>query len=237
MKLPFNIALLLISLGSFAQEITESPYSVPVDSANSKRQYIPTGIRLGADILGPALQLFDERKLSYEFTAEVDISNYLLVFETGYQEFAERNDNVDYAMNGNFSRIGPAVNFLSRDKDLNSFTFGLRYAWASFNETVTGSVEEDNWGAVPVDFDIRNNTSRWFEMTTGVKVRLWKGLFAGYIFRFRFGRGGSVPEVPFEPYFVPGYGLAARTSTWGFRYYVLYRFQWLKKPVKVKTKG
>jgi hypothetical protein len=72
-------------------------------------------------------------------------------------------------------------------------------------------------------------------MTTGIKVRLFKGLFTGYVLRFRFLRSGTLPDVPLAPYYVPGYGLADRENTWGFRYYVMYRFQWSKKPVKVKV--
>ena len=213
----------------------ESPYSVPIDSLSKSRQYIPTGVRIGVEILGPAMHLFDDKLLSYEFTAETDIGNFGVMIEAGHQEFEEINDNVNYTMTGNFLRVGPMVNFLGADKQLNSFTFGLRYAWSSFSETVAGDVVEDNWGAVPVSFDVQNNKSEWVEMTTGIQVRLWKGLFTGYILRFRFLNRATVPGVPFDSYYVPGYGLADRSSTWGFRYYLLYRLQWSKKPVKVKN--
>ena len=225
--------MLLLSVVSATAQ--ESKFSTPIDSLQKSRQYIPTGIRVGADILGPALHAFGNQLVSYEFTVDTDISNYNLMVELGHQQFAEKNENVDYSMKGNFARIGPDVNFLATDKQLNSFTFGLRYAWASFSETVIGNVEEDNWGPVPVSFDIQNNKSYWVEMTTGVKVRLFKGFFTGYVLRFRFLRSGTLPDVPFAPYYVPGYGLADRENTWGFRYYVMYRFQWSKKPVKVKV--
>ena len=227
----------MLLFAAFTSMAQESPYSVPIDTTNSSKQYMPTGVRFGVDLLGPALYLFDTRNLSYEITVDTDLSNFGMMVEAGHQEFAETNDNVEYSMKGNFLRVGPEVNFLATDRHLNSFTFGLRYAWSSFSETVVGEVIEDNWGAVPVSFDIENNKSQWVEMTTGVRVRLWEGIFTGYIFRFRFLRSGTVPDVPFEPYYVPGYGLGARPSTWGFRYYVLYRIQWAKKPVKVKKKN
>lgn len=202
-------------------------------SAIGGKKYIPTGVRLGVEILGPALYAFDNRNLSYEFTAEVDVDRYYVVLEGGYQQFNEVNDNVDYSMTGNFFRIGPEANFLSTDNLLNSFSFGLRYAWGNFNEVVSGSVVEPNWGAVPVDFDIQNKSS-WVEMTTGVKVRLFKNVFTGYIFRFRFLRQATIPDVPFSPYYVPGFGLADKPNSWGFRYYLMYRIQWSKKPIRPK---
>jgi Domain of unknown function (DUF6048) len=207
---------------------------VPIDSLNKGQQYKPTGIRLGFDILGPSLNIAGNQLVTYEGTIDVDLSNYNMMIEFGHQEFAEINNNVDYQMKGNFARIGPEVNFLRSDKQLNSVTFGLRYAWSSFTEKVTGAVVEDNWGAVPVDFNIENNKSYWIEMTTGIRVRLYKGLFTGYILRFRFLRSGTVPDVLFTPYYVPGYGLADRSNTWGFRYYLMYRFQWSKKQIRVK---
>ena len=138
-------------------------------------------------------------------------------------------------MGGTYLRIGPEVNFLHRDRQLNNFSFGLRYAWATYDEVAIGDVKEPNWGAVPVSFDV-NNRSWWLEMTTGVKVRLVKNIFTGYILRFRFLRRSTVPDVPFTSYYVPGYGLANRNNTWGFRYYIMYRIQWNKKPVRAKQK-
>ena len=231
MKLLFNILLLFSIVSAFAQE---SKYSVPTDSTNKSKQYKPTGIRLSADILGPALYAFGNQLVSYELMVDTDIKNFNMVLELGHQQFAEKNDNVDYTMKGNFYRIGPNVNFLATDKELNSFSFGVRYAWSNFTETVIGDVVEDNWGAVPVSFDTQINKSYWLEMTTSINVRLFAGLFTGYVLRLRFLRSGTVPDVPFAPYYVPGYGLADRENTWGFRYYLGYRFQWDKKPVKVK---
>lgn len=233
MKLLFNIALVLSFAGALAQE---SPYSMPVDSVNKGKKFIPTGIRVGVDILGPLYHQIDERLLNYELTIDTDIYKYGMVVEAGHQFFRETNDNVDYAIEGNYLRIGPEANFLNRDKALNSFFFGLRYARSGFDEKVTGTVEDDTWGSIPIDFDITNNKSRWFEMNTGVKIRIWKGFFTGYTLRMRFARKGTVPDVPFTPYFVPGYGYAHQKASWGFRYYILYRFQWSKKLIDNKRK-
>ncbi len=231
MKLLINISLLFASLGLYAQE---NPYTYVVDSASAGgNMFVPTGVRIGADLLGPVLHAFDNRSLSYEFTAELDVDKYYLVVEGGYQQFNEKNDNIDYSMKGNFFRIGPEANFLSKDNLLNSFSFGLRYAWGSFNETATGNVIEPNWGPVPVNFDVQNKSS-WVEMTTGVKVRLYKNFFTGYIFRFRFLRRTTVPNVPFSPYYVPGFGFSDKENSWGFRYYIMYRIQWSKKPIRAK---
>ena len=226
--------LLFIVIPVFGQG---NEYSIEMDSTlKGYNKFLPTGIRIGADLLGPVLYFIDNRNLSYEFTAEVDFDRYFLVAEYGNQQFKEVNDNVDYSMNGSFYRIGPDANFLNSDNLLNSFSFGVRYAWGTYNEKVIGVVDEPNWGGVPVSFDV-DNKSRWLELSTGVKVRLYRGIFMGYTLRFRFLRKSTVPDVPFDSYYVPGYGLADRSNTWGFRYYVLYRIQWAKKPIKPKRKN
>jgi hypothetical protein len=231
LKLLIKILLILVATSAVAQE---NDYTYPLDSTDrSGIKYVPTGVRIGADLLGPVLYAFNKQTLSYEFTADIDFDRYYLVAEAGFQQFNELNDNVDYNMTGSFFRIGPDANFLKSDNLLNSFTFGLRYAWASFNEHVVGNVTEPNWGGVPVNFNVDNKSS-WVEMTTGMKVRVYKGFFMGYTLRFRFLRQATVPDVPFAPYYVPGYGYADQVSTWGFRYYVYYRFQWAKKPILQK---
>ena len=213
----------------------ESLYSIPIDSVEKNKQYVPTGIRIGADLLGPVLYQFDKKLLSYEFTIDTDIDNYGLVTEFGYQRFRDNSEFVDYDMRGYFIRIGPEANFLHMNKDLNSFFFGIRYAWSSFDETVVGSVEDDVWGTIPVDL-VSNNRSRWFELNTGLRVRIMKGLFSGYTMRFRFGRSGTLADAPFTPYYVPGYGPSQYNTSWNFRYYIFYRFQWSKKPIMTKRK-
>lgn len=234
LKSLISILLLISALPVFGQE---NEYTLVMDTTLSGyKKFAPTGIRVGMDVLGPVLHLFDGRSLSYEFTAELDLDQYFLVAEGGFQQFQEINGSVGYDMRGSFFRIGPEANFLHRDRMLNNFSFGLRYAYAAYNEIAIGAVEEPNWGAVPVSFNV-NNKSWWLEMTTGVKVRLYKGIFTGYIFRFRFLRTSTQPDVPFTSYYVPGYGYADRLNTWGFRYYIMYRIQWNKKPIRPKNKN
>ena len=232
LKSLIKILLILLAIPAFGQE---DRYTIVMDSTKGYKKWAPTGLRVGVEILGPVLHFFDDRNLNYEFTAEIDLDQYNLVAEGGFQQFQETNKNVDYDMRGSYFRLGPEVNFLHRDRLLNYLSFGVRFAWSNYNEKTIGAVDEPNWGIVPVSFDV-NNRSWWLEMTTGVKVRLVKNVFTGYILRFRFMRSSTVPNVPFTSYYVPGYGLADRTNTWGFRYYIMYRFQWNKKPVRAKRK-
>lgn len=232
MRLLFNIALIFSFTGLLAQE---SMYSVPVDSVEKNKRYIPTGIRIGADILGPILYQFDKKLSSYELTIDTDIDKYNLVAEVGYQNFTDNSELVNYDVTGYFVRIGPETNFIHMNKDLNSLFFGLRYAWSGFDETVVGNVEDDVWGTVPIDL-VSRNRSRWLEVNTGLRIRLWRGIFTGYSLRVRFARRGALPDTDFSPYYVPGYGLSQYSSNWNFRYYILYRFQWSKKPIMTKRK-
>ena len=167
--------------------------------------------------------------------ADIDLKNFFLVLEGGFASDNEVGINSSYTSEGAFVRIGPDVNFLPRDDKLNIFFFGLRYAYANYNETLSGSDEDLNWGQVDIDLEQRGRSSSWVEMNMGLKVRVWRGLFTGYTLRFKFSRFSNTDGQQFESYFVPGYGLASRSNNWEFNYYLFYRLHWNKKPIKWKN--
>jgi hypothetical protein len=53
----------------------------------------------------------------------------------------------------------------------------------------------------------------------------------GYTGRLKLLKHNTYYEAQFESYYVPGYGPAERTTSWGLNYYIQYRFEWKKKPI------
>jgi hypothetical protein len=71
-------------------------------------------------------------------------------------------------------------------------------------------------------FSHSGSHARWFEVTTGLRVKMFNFFWMGYTIRYKFGLNTSgTGEV--EPYDVPGYGGTAKSSTWGFNYLLLFR--------------
>jgi hypothetical protein len=69
----------------------------------------------------------------------------------------------------------------------------------------------------------RSMKAGWGEITLGLRVKIWKQLWMGYTARLK-----MAPQVKgngeFVPYEIPGYGLAAKSTYWGFNYQLYWRF-------------
>jgi hypothetical protein len=71
--------------------------------------------------------------------------------------------------------------------------------------------------------------AHWYELTAGIRVKMWKFFWMGYTGRFKFGlstnaTGNMIPSD------VPGYGRTDREQTWGFNYQLIFRIPIRKSP-------
>ena len=62
----------------------------------------------------------------------------------------------------------------------------------------------------------------WGELTTGLRVKMWKFFWMGYTARYKFGLNEK-KSGEFSSYDIPGYGKTENQSTWGFNYQILFR--------------
>lgn len=224
---------LLLSIGVKAQE--ETDYAYKIDSLNTNK-WTPTGIRVGFDIAGPIYNAFEPSISNFEGMADIDIGKFFAVVEMGKGEYRYNETISNYSNTGFFYRGGVDVNMTAKDPNLNILFFGLRYATASFSESLIGELSSISWGNSTIDLEQQNSRANWVEMNIGVRVRIWKSFFTGYAIRFKLFKHNTYNEGKFETYFIPGYGLASKTSNWGISYYLQYRIAWKKKAIKWKEK-
>ncbi len=202
------------------------------DSLQSK--YSPTGIRFGTDVYALVRNTYDETFKGWELNADVDFYRYYLAVDYGSWGRKYVQDSSNYSNNGNYFRIGADVNFLTKNPDKNMFFLGMRYAYSKFSEDYTVIVNDPNWGSSTQTFANRNVPAHWFELTSGMRVRLWKMIWLGYTIRYKFALSmGDTPDL--LPHDVPGYGLTNKNVYWGFNYQVLFRIP-LKKKLSVPLK-
>lgn len=206
---------LLIQTEVFAQADT-----VAVDTLRSR--YVPTGIRIGFDAIGPIKSSIQDDFSGWEVQADVDFDRYFLAVEYGSWERNFASDLARYANDGRYWRAGIDVNFLRNDPDRNAFTLGARYGRSLFSETMDISREDPVWGTLSDRFSQSDVSSSWLELTAGLRVRIWKVLWMGYTGRFKFGLStrGNTDMLPHD---VPGYGITNKETTWGFNYYLMLR--------------
>jgi hypothetical protein len=228
----FLISILIFGTGvtALAQE-REKRDSLAVKDTLTFRDFIPTGIRVGVDVLALIRSRYDDGYEGWEFNAEADVHRYFLAFEMGNSQLdliSDPNANGKqgalsfYSNQGTYFRIGADMNFLPRDRHGNVLFIGARYGRSIFSESLTTTADDPVWGTRPVEFHTEDASARWFEISGGLRVRLWKILWVGYTARYKFGLSAK-DTGSMEPHDVPGYGSNEKNSTWGFNYLVLVR--------------
>ena len=231
----YLISALLICLAFSVQGQEEDSVVVKpkkIDTLGMKK-FIPTGIRFGMDLISlgsgvvknglPALTQGDVRQ--WKFNADIDVYRYFLNFEYGIldRQWEDPSLTSIYNNKGYFFKLGPDINFLHRDPDQSALFIGFRYAKAKYDDDIVYNYNNTYWGSGVETGYNRNLESEWYELTTGLKVKLYKFIWAGYTARFKFSVSNNFSGNDLAPHWIPGYGRAAEESRWGFEYWLIFR--------------
>lgn len=200
--------------------VAQQQDTVVVDS--TARKFIPTGVRVGYDLLTLGKTYITNDFAGWEVAADVDFYRYYLVAEYGKWGVTDLLDNGLYTNDGTYFRVGVDINFLFKDPDKNMFFIGGRFARSSFSDEVHYSYDTPEFASNVFAVANPHVIGTWVELTSGLKVKIWKFLWLGATGRFKFGLDldGNGHLTSFD---VPGYGRNFKPSWWGFNYYVLVR--------------
>ncbi len=211
---------MLVSFSALAQK---------KDTVKIKPDFRPTGVRVGTDVISIVRNSYDKTFTGWEVNGVVDFYRYYLAVDFGNWGRTYLSDTSSYSNNGNYFRVGVDVNFLKKDPDRNMFFFGFRYGLGTFSEELTVVGTSTYFGPLDGQFSNNNVSAQWFELTTGLRVKIWKVIWMGYTARLKFGLStGATPVM--LPHDVPGYGRAEEDSYWGFNYQIFIRL-----PVRKST--
>jgi hypothetical protein len=195
------------------------------DTLSAYERYMPTGVRIGTDLGSIAKHYSVESFSGWEINADADFHRYYLALDYGTWSRNYQGESLDYNNDGRYWRIGPDVNFLTKDAERNMVFLGLRYARGVFDETFRVIDTDPNWGTNDRYENPYRNTNvnaRWLELTGGLRVKMYKWIWMGYTARFKFGlKTGDTQEM--LPHDVPGYGKTNKETTWGFNYQLFVR--------------
>jgi hypothetical protein len=215
---------------------SQSSDSVRADSV-VKHSYIPTGIRVGTDAISLFKTQFQDNFSGWEINADVDFHRYYLALDYGSWARTFKSDLGNYSNDGTYWRVGVDVNFLLKDLDRNMFFLGARYGKANFSENLNVIAYNDFTDAYEnLEYSHSGINAHWFELTTGLRVKIWKMIWMGYTARFKFGLKHDNTEniIPSD---VPGYGRTNKDSYWGFNYQIFIRIPVRKQqPVIISDK-
>lgn len=192
------------------------------DTTKQKKNYWPTGIRLGTDLIALGKIPWSTEFDGWEASADVDLDRYYFTIEVGNWEKSKLSPDQSYNNSGNYFRVGGDVNFLLKDPDKNMFFVGLRYGRSSFSEQLSYTISDKVFGDFQGTASNESMTAGWGEVTVGLRVKIWKALWMGYTARLKVGATvGTTGD--FIPYDIPGYGLASKKTYWGFNYQLYWR--------------
>lgn len=192
-----------------------------------KKDFKPSGIRIGTDVLSLVRNHLDESFAGWEVSADVDFYRYYLAFDIGRWERNFTTATEQYNNNGSYWRAGVDVNFLKKDPEKNMLFLGARYASGAFDEHLTFALD-DLWTSGTTSYSNVNTKASWAEITGGLRIKLWKALWVGYTARYKFGLN-TKETSNMVPHDVPGFGKTNKTATWGFNYQILFRVPFKKE--------
>jgi len=227
MRTRFHIVLatLLLAFQLVCAQNTQD--SVATDTLRNK--YLPTGIRVGYDLLAFGRTRFQDNFQGWEIQGDADFDRYYLAVEYGSWGRNLNSDSARYANTGNYWRAGVDVNFLTTDPDRNMFFLGGRYGRSNYTESMSITRYDPVWGLMADNFYHSGVRAHWIELTTGLRVKIWKIVWLGYTARFKFGLSakGSSEMLSHD---IPGFGSTDKETTWGFNYYLMIRLPVRKAP-------
>ncbi|MCI0751784.1 MAG: DUF6048 family protein [Flammeovirgaceae bacterium] len=177
-------------------------------------------MRLGTDLISIIWSRTGDSFKGYEFSGDVDFNHYYLTADFGKWERVFAPENGRYSNDGNYWRVGIDYNFLKKDPERNMFFFGLRYANGKFSENFTYTFDDPLWGSSNQTLTNADVKAKWMELTTGLRVKIWKVIWMGYTARYKFGLS-TKGEGSLIPHDVPGYGRTDKDFYWGFNYMIL----------------
>jgi hypothetical protein len=198
-----------------------------------KPDFRPSTIRFGTDLYSIGNTIVENGERTFEVQGDIDFHRYFATLELGLQDTDLLGTNFDYSGTGSYYRVGIDMNLTPYNQDRNTIYLGARYARSRFQETLSYDASDSLWQDVQLEESHEGMSSRWLEITGGMKVRVWQNLMMGYIIRYKiFRKINGVPEM--DNYIVPGYGLARKNTNLGFGFYVFYRLPFRYKGVPPK---
>jgi len=231
-----SILFLLLWLPAWGQEADSTDAETPaINAADSFYQF-----RVGIDISKPIINAFIKDRQSYEFEMDYYHKKELyFVAEAGWgsADVTDSAKQLVYNTSNIFFKAGINKAMLARisNKDWDMGFIGLRYGVGLINRSSASYTTYDNfWGSTSGTVPAKSYTAHWAELTGGVRVELFEGVFTGWNIRARFMLNRkSFEELP--PAYIAGYGRGDKGSIFDFNFYVNYAIRWrrYKTPVAV----
>lgn len=217
-RLFFSVCFLLTTSTLFAQKD-----SVVKKTVEAKQ------LRIGFDVSRPLLNVFYKDRYGYEASVDYYRGNEKYwVFEGGFGGSDIDYDNLKYSSKNSFFRFGFEKSMVPRlyKYDWDYLFFGMKYGMAFINRSEASfTTTDDIWGISAGTIPSKNFTGHWLEINGGIRVEIFKNIFAGYNIRAKFLLNQS-PFKELPPAYVAGFGKGEKTTNFDLNFFLLYALRW-----------
>lgn len=194
-----------------------------IEGDSSKYRFLPTGIRIGTDLLSIGKSIYTNYYKGWEINLDADVyRRFYATVDYGSWSTNYTLDNGVYVSDGRYFRVGVDVNFLLKDPDRNMFFVGVRRGHTGYTDYTDYSYVDPNFGQIDLHAENANARANWNELTAGLRVKVWKFIWLGATGRIKFGYHGK-NQTDLVSYDVPGYGRTFKTSWYGINYQIFFR--------------
>ncbi|WP_224996652.1 DUF6048 family protein [Cesiribacter sp. SM1] len=187
------------------------------------------GLRIGVDMKSWIQGIASGDRDLYNLHLRLDagpgeVVRYGAMLDWTHSQANITGDSATYYHRGNALKVGFYLNAMPGDPDNNLLSIGIGYGRSWFDESLSGIVEDELYGSFPINRSSTGLSAGWLELSGGMQARVWKQLNVGYNLTLRL-----LPHFRDDEqvriYEIPGFGNANNNSTFGFSYYLLYRFK------------
>lgn len=175
-------------------------------------------VAAGVDIWDAVMRATGQDWGLFGLWAQVNMHNrYLPTLEIGLGQCSHHSQRPEYSYRSGLApyfKIGADYNFLYNSNPDYMLLAGVRYGLSPFSYEVTDAVADNGYWDQQVHLSVPSQTcvAQYFEVSLGVRVRLWKGLSAGWAIRYHRLLSESGGEYG-RAWYIPGYG--SRGPQWG----------------------
>ncbi|MGC4057689.1 MAG: DUF6048 family protein [Chitinophagaceae bacterium] len=218
--------LLLCPVMVHAQEVADTVTSAPAAPAVQASQ---KQLRLGFDISRITRNLLSDKVRSYEVSADYYFKKELyFAAEAGFGSSTVNYPVLRYNSDNFFVQAGidKALFTRKRPNDWSLAFVGLRYGVAVVKRGAADYNTDDGLGnktsgTIPSDYF----SLHWLELAGGMKLELFRGVFAGWTVRSKFALNQkSVGDL--KPEGIAGFGAAEKNLAFDFNFYISYALRW-----------
>lgn len=224
----FIISFLLFS-EVFSQENTSkieksTEELLPASKKQNSQRY---GIRLGVDISKPIRSFFDKDYFGIELSGDYRYNyRYYFAAELGKERKKTTTDYFNFTTDGQYLKLGIDYNGYDNWYGMQNLIYvGARYGFSQFRQEVNSYTlhtlhhywQENTQGNIAnIQTSYNGRTGHWLELLVGVKVELFKNLYAGA--SVRFSKILYQKKNDFPNFWMPGVGRVWENGTYGINY-------------------